>query len=144
MIPATRTCTKCLKEKSIINFHKHKKCKNGINSVCKDCRKPLSSQNYKNESIEYKLWYRAKRRAKLGNIKFNIEISDIIVPKKCPVFKKILKPNTAYSASLDKIDPKKGYVKGNIQVISTKANTLKNDASLKELNMFADWIKTLN
>lgn len=36
-------------------------------------------------------------------------------------------------ATLDKIDPSKGYTVGNVQIISSRANTIKNDASLEEL-----------
>ena len=36
-------------------------------------------------------------------------------------------------ATLDKIDPSKGYVSGNIQILSYRANTLKNSATLEEL-----------
>ena len=39
-------------------------------------------------------------------------------------------------ASLDKIDPSKGYVVGNLQVISKKANSMKSDASIEELRKF--------
>lgn len=39
-------------------------------------------------------------------------------------------------ASLDKIDPSKGYTVGNLQVISKKANSMKSDASIEELRKF--------
>jgi hypothetical protein len=39
-------------------------------------------------------------------------------------------------ASLDKIDPSKGYVVGNLQVISKKANAMKSNATLEELRTF--------
>jgi hypothetical protein len=42
--------------------------------------------------------------------------------------------------SLDKIDPKLGYVPGNIQVISHKANAMKWDATREELRAFAKWV----
>jgi hypothetical protein len=45
-------------------------------------------------------------------------------------------------ASLDKIDPSKGYVVGNLQVISKKANAMKNNATVEELRKFVKNITT--
>jgi hypothetical protein len=43
-------------------------------------------------------------------------------------------------ATLDKIDPSKGYVVGNLQILSHRANTLKSDASLEELKtLIKNW-----
>ena len=87
--------------------------------------------------------YRAKQNAQIQGVTFSLRISDIPdMPKTCPVFpwiklvcgtglgKGVRNPNTA---SLDRIDPDKGYVPGNIRIISFRANMLKNNASLKEL-----------
>lgn len=67
-----------------------------------------------------------------------------ITPKRCPVFgfkfqisNKGPLPN---SPSADRIDPKKGYVPGNIQVVSMLANRMKRDATPKELKQFARWV----
>lgn len=91
---------------------------------------------------ETKLFVQVKSRAALKNIPFNLEESDIIIPEKCPYLEVPLtrtqgKGRVWTNASIDRIDPTKGYVKGNIQIISTKANVMKNSASQKELCIFA-------
>lgn len=67
-----------------------------------------------------------------------------IAPKKCPVFgEKFVERGNGFdrwSPSIDKINPKKGYVRGNIQVISVFANAMKRDASPRELRKFASWV----
>ena len=57
----------------------------------------------------------------------------------CPYsgLKMTLKHGHMNSASLDRIDSTKGYIKGNVQVISMKANTMKSNASIEELVTFA-------
>ena len=45
------------------------------------------------------------------------------------------------SPSIDRLDNTKGYVKGNVWVISTLANNMKNSAGFKDLHIFADWVK---
>lgn len=82
----------------------------------------------------------AKRRAFNRGIDFNITEEDIIIPSICPILEVPLiigtKGNYEYSPSLDRIDNSKGYIKGNIQVISKKANSMKNSATLGELKAF--------
>ncbi len=87
---------------------------------------------------EYLLWQQAKMRAKKEGLPFDIEYTDIIIPKFCPVFPDLeLKRNIGCprddSPSLDKIIPQLGYVKGNICVISFKANAIKRNASIEEV-----------
>lgn len=67
-----------------------------------------------------------------------------IAPKKCPVFNQSFVAGSgsphAWSPSVDRIVPSKGYVRGNIQIISYKANTMKQNATIKQLIQFALWI----
>lgn len=128
-----RGCTKCNKVKPLSAFHKHKECYLGVNSVCKVCREPLSKTQYQSTSIEYKLWTRAMSRAKRRGREFNIDISDIVVPERCPILNRPLIPNTEDAPSLDRIDSTKGYIKGNVRVISKRANALKNNFNYEEL-----------
>lgn len=103
---------------------------------------------YRTNNPEWYMHYKAKKRAKDKGVEFNIEVSDVIMPKNCPVFKKYeLKKEISaksgpkpWSPSLDRIDNTKGYVKGNIQVISNKANTMKGNATPEELLQFAYWV----
>jgi hypothetical protein len=81
----------------------------------------------------------ARKRAKSKGLDFDIIKEDIVIPQLCPLLqiplktgKGILSPN---SPSLDRIICEKGYVKGNIMVISTKANTAKGNLSLDELKL---------
>lgn len=85
-----------------------------------------------------------KSRAKKKGVPFNLTLEDIVIPKKCPILGILLVRGSRRqlnAPSLDRRIPSRGYVKGNVQIISTKANVMKNNASKKELLMFADWIR---
>lgn len=137
-----RRCTKCNEIKKFLDFHKHKGCKGGYNSVCKLCRLPLSKSGYKNTSLELKIWGRAKRRAGLASLPFNIEVSDILIPDVCPVFLvPFIVGDTNWAASVDRLIPELGYTKGNIYIISNRANRLKNDFTLEEFDMIKKYME---
>ncbi len=44
------------------------------------------------------------------------------------------------SPSLDRLEPTRGYVKGNVAVISYRANRIKTDATAEELQRVLDWV----
>ena len=76
----------------------------------------------------------ARSRAKRRNIPFTINLNDIVIPTHCPYLGIELvvreKENREESPSLDRINPELGYVPGNVEVISKRANALKNGATL--------------
>ena len=79
----------------------------------------------------------AKCRAEKKGIAFDITMDDLVWPEVCPVFKTLLNYNATKpdpsSPSIDRIDPAKGYIKGNVWIISKRANLIKNDATVPEL-----------
>lgn len=83
-----------------------------------------------------------KHSAKKRELEFNLDYTDLELPKYCPILGIKLQygynPNNLYNASVDRIDNSKGYVKGNIIVVSRLANVMKNSANLNELQLFID------
>lgn len=94
-----------------------------------------------------KLFYASKKRAKEKGLSFEITVEDIVIPKYCPVFGIELKAAVGggtvsvarleNSPTLDRIDNAKGYTPDNIAVISLRANNLKRDATLYEMQCLA-------
>jgi hypothetical protein len=89
------------------------------------------------------MWRNAKTRARLYGCVFEIMPEDIIIPECCPVFGTPLRYKGGMDApSLDKIRPELGYVRGNIAVISKRANVLKgNCTSPEQIRKVADWFE---
>lgn len=86
----------------------------------------------------------AKYRAKKVGIDFSLVPDDIIVPQICPILGIQISitdlKREKQSPSLDRLDNSKGYTKDNSWVISSLANSMKNDATFEELVLFAKWI----
>jgi hypothetical protein len=90
----------------------------------------------------------ARKRAILKNMEFELyTFKDLPkTPEKCPYLEIPIKVGSYggidSSPSLDRIDNKKGYVKGNVQIISRKANQIKNNATFEEFEMiYIKWKK---
>jgi len=74
----------------------------------------------------------AKARAKRNNVPFNLEVEDISIPEKCPLTDIPLVTHIGSgkqgprfnSPTIDRVIPERGYVLGNIEIISNLANAL--------------------
>lgn len=139
-------CYVCKKEKAAHMMHSKYKV---VQDICNKCRAKKQAEYYKRQKEAYPFenrWQNIKSRCKEENIHFNISVNDIrkIWNGICPVFNIKLTfsdKNIDTFAELDRKDPSKGYVKDNIQWISRKANRIKNDASLEELEKVYIWLK---
>jgi len=102
------------------------------------------SKEWRVRNLAKTMYLGARIRAKRKGVPFDLCVEDIIIPEICPILQIPLVSGDGGiargSPSLDRIVPHLGYVKGNIQVISAKANTAKNDLSPEELLLMADWI----
>jgi hypothetical protein len=133
-----RECTEC----GVI-FEKTSKM-----TLCKEC----NCKRVKSKSTEWRMHNRAKQRALSTGMEFNIEVEDIVIPAVCPILGIPMKINSHsygrgygpnnFSPSLDRIDNTKGYIKGNIQIISQLANKMKSDATIEQLQSFALWVNS--
>ena len=89
----------------------------------------------------------ARIRAKQTGLPFSITKYGIVIPEVCPVLGKPLQLPTGdkrpgdWSPSLDRVIPELGYVPGNVRVISYRANRIRNDASLEELEAVVAFLK---
>ena len=89
----------------------------------------------------------AQHRADKAGLPFDITPAYVlgIAPDKCPVFgtpfvfvgNKRIGPN---SPSLDRLRPEAGYVPGNIEIISVRANVIKSAYTSTEVAAVARWM----
>lgn len=94
-------------------------------------------REYYRKNLVNRLLNGTKARARKWGFEHDITAEDIIIPEVCPLLNIPLqisdKRTSSGSPSVDRIDSSKGYIKGNVWVISHKANTIKSDATLQEL-----------
>jgi len=95
--------------------------------------------------------HRVRSRAHLRGIQFNLKSGDLLpLPEVCPLLGTALDYSTGRgkrgflpnSASVDRIDNARGYVPGNVWIISNRANSIKRDASAEELRTMAACLRT--
>ncbi|MFA5142521.1 MAG: hypothetical protein WC471_06150 [Candidatus Woesearchaeota archaeon] len=83
-----------------------------------------------------------KQTAKLKGLEHSITSNDLDTPKYCPylgvrIDYSLGKGYNDFSPSIDRIDSTKGYIQGNVEVVSRLANTLKNKATTEQLVTFS-------
>jgi len=154
------SCKECckIKQKKYRETEKYKTCikkwnnsEKGITSKkeaqSKFARSSQGKEIRKKWLVENK-WYpllkRARQRAKDMGQEFCIDKNDIVIDEKCPVLGIVfvLDSDKLIDASptLDRIDNTKGYVKGNVCVISNRANVIKNSGSITEHKRIVDYM----
>lgn len=139
-------------------FYKHER------SICKKCRSIINKETYKEKTLVEKTTYKetqkswqksnliryrflsARFRAKRKGLEFSITEEDIEEllqhqNNKCYYLNiPFDNNNDRYSLSIDRINSSKGYIKGNIRLITSMVNYMKAEYSEEE---FFETIKML-
>lgn len=145
-----KKCSKCGKEKERTDFYRMKSSADGIGGMCKSCTYMGQSKNRSMAkaiqallaNIEYRsrgrldvnidaeylqsLWDQQQGLCKYTGLQMELNRN----PRKSMAWFR--------GVSVDRIDPKRGYVRGNVQLLCNWANTAKN--ALHE-DAFFDFIK---
>lgn len=112
-------------------------------SVCQKCYN-RQCNSFKTRNPKKFMVQCAKVRANKAGVPFSITDEDFDIPEFCPVLGVKLESGTKKyheaSPSLDRIIPSKGYVPGNVVVMSFRANRIKGDATPEELRTIINWM----
>ena len=110
-------------------------------------RKAGVSARFRQQYPERVMFSSAKARARKEGVPCTICDADIQIPPCCPVLGIPLQRTFGRgggdaSPSLDRIVPEKGYVVGNIAVISSRANRIKSNATADEIERVVAWLRS--
>lgn len=138
----TAWCSGCQANHPVDRFGKSRERPSGLQRWCYEHQKKYYREwTAKNKPA--KMVADAKQRAKLKGLPFDIEASDITIPEKCPVLGIKLVSGKGKqqdsSPTLERLKPELGYVKGNVIVVSAKANRMRNSGSAAELLRAGCW-----
>ena len=106
----------------------------------------LVEANPQNRQYKVTMLRKARNRAKRRNIYFDITLDDITIDRECPILGipfEVGSDNWQNSPSLDRIDNKRGYEKGNVIVVSMMANSIKNQATPSQIKKVGDFYEKL-
>lgn len=117
--------------------------------ICIPCYKSEHAEYYqlrKSNDPRAHMFRNLKDRARLRGQDFSITIEDIVIPERCPVFGMTLLPvghaeREGASPTVDRIDSSRGYVPGNVAVISHAANSLKRDGTAEQHEAIARYMR---
>ena len=169
VVEKLKLCSFCKEEKSVFDFSKNKASSDGLQYKCRSCDIEYQknrriqnkdhvldySRNYqknKRKNFEFRLQMllnASKQRSKKKSRENTLTLDDIksIYPENglCPIFgTKLVFGDAGFretSPSIDRIDSTKGYTKDNIQIISWKANRIKTNSSIEELELILAYMK---
>jgi hypothetical protein len=87
-----------------------------------------------------------KAVAKANGVEWTVEFGELDWPTHCPILEIEIDYFTEGGArenspSFDRIDPTKGYITGNVKIVSWRANRIKNDGTAEEHEKIAQYLR---
>lgn len=150
-----KICNKCNQKLELGKFRFHRRSGGSYKeSTCINCERKIVKEYRSNGAgLAAMIVKSAKIRSKNNNLNFNIDKKYILglLGKSngfCQISGIAFKRggdsgyNSPFSVSLDRIEPKRGYVKGNVRLIINSLNVFKSNRTDKE--MFLIMAKTLH
>lgn len=140
-----KKCKICKEEKELTEFTKYQHSKDKLHVMCRPCLSIHKAEDYKKNWFTYQARLK-KAECKKKGLDYNIsaEYLKSIWTDTCPIYKVPFvrfDKSHSHSPALDRLDPSKGYVKGNLAYISSRANRIKYDATADELKLILDFIE---
>lgn len=169
---AMKRCRTCLQEKPETEFWGLSPPKKARQTECKSCmrartqrwrkRNPekaagmaaRSTRKTRLKNIDNSVIYSARWRSAANGLEFSLSNGDLVIPSFCPILGIPLKSTVGRGRtctqeerdrrpSIDRIDNSRGYTADNVIVVSYRANRLKSDASVEELELLARFYRRL-
>jgi len=137
-------CPRCKYRKPLSEFGGHRLSRRGV--YCKECAREYGRLKWRREPAAERLLKTARFNAKKLGIPFDLSLADIVIPERCPVLGIEIKTDfldKRASPSVDRIRPELGYVRGNVVIVSWRANSLKGDATIEELTKISRFYSSL-
>lgn len=171
-MPTNQICKTCKQDKPADAFFKQKTKRSGLFAECRMCSR-VRNQNWIDSNRDRfrhlnrdatnakrrrdpitNMLALARARCRRSGVEFSLTASDLTIPEFCPVLGIKLTYGLGKGegnslavrdtrASLDRIDNKRGYVPGNVAVVSYRANRIKSDADVSELLKIARFYAAL-
>ena len=145
----TRSCRECARRRERIKRldpsyveKKNRVWREWWSQKPKAWKQAYTRARYLRQDPKERAWRAARGRAKALGIPFTISLDQLRVKwgSVCPVFETAWGPG-GRRPSLDQLIPGKGYTPENTAVISMRANRLKQNASVSDLERLVTWLR---
>lgn len=115
------------------------------NAACVTCYTDTGI-NLNFEKRKKALLDKIKAQAKRKSVPFDLDVSDIIWVNVCPILNIELdyfaKGKKANTVSFDRKNPDKGYVAGDVFILSNKANSCKSDLNVEQIERLLNYVRS--